>query len=184
GASDYAVTQNGGDYTVHVLVGIDPQGRMYLLDLWRGLTTPDVWVDKLLDLADRWKPVTWAEEGGQIKASIGPFLERRMLERKVYFGREQFPTRHDKGVRAQAIRGHMARNGLYVPTKAPWVPSSQPDLLSFPAGKNDDMVDALGLIGQLLDQVSIGLRLKFAVPAFPPTGYSDRYGRSDSILTL
>src|SRR5690606_16709303 len=33
GASDYAVTADGGDWTVHLVVGIDPEGRMYLLDL-------------------------------------------------------------------------------------------------------------------------------------------------------
>ena len=33
GGSDYAVTADGGDYTVHIVVGIDPEGRMYLLDL-------------------------------------------------------------------------------------------------------------------------------------------------------
>ena len=38
GASDYAVTADGGDYTVHVVVGIDPEGRMYL---WtRGAASP------------------------------------------------------------------------------------------------------------------------------------------------
>ena len=31
-ASDYAVTADGGDYTVHVVVGVDPDGHMYLLD--------------------------------------------------------------------------------------------------------------------------------------------------------
>ena len=30
------------------------------------------------------------------------------------------------------------------------------ELLSFPAGKHDDQVDALGLIGQLLDTISVG----------------------------
>jgi hypothetical protein len=34
GASDYAVTADGGDYTVHI-VAVDPQGRMYVVDLWR-----------------------------------------------------------------------------------------------------------------------------------------------------
>lgn len=28
GGSDYAVTADGGDYTVHVVVGLDPDGRM------------------------------------------------------------------------------------------------------------------------------------------------------------
>jgi hypothetical protein len=36
GASDYAVTSHGGDYTAHVVIGVDPENRMYLLDLWRG----------------------------------------------------------------------------------------------------------------------------------------------------
>ena len=35
GGSDYAVTADGGDYTAHCVVGLDPDGRMYLLDLWR-----------------------------------------------------------------------------------------------------------------------------------------------------
>jgi hypothetical protein len=35
GGSDYAVTADGGDYTVHAVVGLDSEGRMYLLDLWR-----------------------------------------------------------------------------------------------------------------------------------------------------
>jgi hypothetical protein len=35
GGSDFAVTADGGDFTVHIVVGLDPQGRMYLLDLWR-----------------------------------------------------------------------------------------------------------------------------------------------------
>ena len=34
GGSDY-VTADGGDYTVHLVVGLDPEGRMYLLDRWR-----------------------------------------------------------------------------------------------------------------------------------------------------
>src|SRR5262249_40504251 len=32
GASDYAVTADGGDFTCHVVVGLDPEGRMYVLD--------------------------------------------------------------------------------------------------------------------------------------------------------
>jgi hypothetical protein len=44
----------------------------------------------------------------------------------------------------------MAMNGLYVPRDATWWPELRSELLSFPAGKHDDQVDALGLIGQLL----------------------------------
>ena len=50
GASDYAVTDDGGDYTVHLVVGIDPSGRMWVLDLWRKQTSPDKWMPPLLDM--------------------------------------------------------------------------------------------------------------------------------------
>jgi phage terminase large subunit-like protein len=43
----------------------------------------------------------------------------------------------------------MATLGLY-PSRAPWLADLRSELLSFPAGKHDDQVDALGLIGQLL----------------------------------
>ena len=43
----------------------------------------------------------------------------------------------------------MALEGLYVPTWASWYSEFKSELLSFPAGKYDDQVDALGLIGQL-----------------------------------
>lgn len=166
GGSDYAVTADGGDYTVHAVAGIDPEGRMYLLDLWRKQAASDVWVEAFCDLVLQWKPMAWAEEQGQIKSGVGPFLEKRQRERKAYCVREQFPTRGDKAVRAQSIRGRMALEGLYVPVNAPWYPALRSELLSFPAGKHDDQVDALGLVGQLLDQMLAGTKAKPAQPVF------------------
>lgn len=156
GGSDYAVTADGGDYTVHIVVGVDPDDNMYLLDLWRRQTASDVWIETLCDLVLRWKPMEWAEETGQIKASLGPFIDRRQVERKAYVKRTQFPTRGDKSVRAQAIRGRMALKGLFVNPQAPYFAEFRSELLSFPAGKHDDQVDALGLIGQLLDTITGG----------------------------
>lgn len=156
GGSDYAVTADGGDFTVHAVVGIDPENRMYLLDLWRKQASSDVWVEAFCDLVKFWKPMAWAEETGQIKSGVGPFLEKRQRERQAYVAREQFPTRGDKAVRAQSIRGRMALDGLYVPINAPWYADLRSELLSFPAGKHDDQVDALGLVGQLLDRMIKG----------------------------
>jgi predicted phage terminase large subunit-like protein len=166
GGSDYAVTADGGDYTVHAVVGIDPENRMYLLDLWRKQAASDVWVEAFCDLVLKWKPIGWAEEQGQIKSGVGPFLEKRQRERRAYCVREQFPTRGDKAVRAQSIRGRMALEGIYVPIGADWYPALRSELLSFPAGKHDDQVDALGLVGQLLDQMQAGIKPKPTQPVF------------------
>jgi predicted phage terminase large subunit-like protein len=51
----------------------------------------------------------------------------------------------------------MELDGLYVPTQAHWYPAFLSEMLNFPAGKHDDQVDALGLIGQLLDRLSKGV---------------------------
>lgn len=156
GGSDYAVTADGGDYTVHAVVGVDPDGRMYLLDLWRAQASSDVWIEAFCNLVLKHKPIEWAEETGQIKASLGPFIDRRQRERKAYVKRTQFPTRGDKSIRAQSMRGRMALEGLHVDQRAPWFADFRSELLSFPAGKHDDQVDAIGLIGQLLDKIIAG----------------------------
>jgi predicted phage terminase large subunit-like protein len=159
GASDYAVTAGGGDYTVHIVVGIDADARLYVLDVWRGQTDSADWIEAWCDLVKKWRPIEWAEEGGQIRASVGPFLERRAIERGVYCYRRQFPSRHDKAVRAQSIRARMSMRGLYMADQ-PWRVEFESELLRFPAGVHDDQVDALGLIGQLLDEMSAPVRPK------------------------
>lgn len=156
GGSDYAVTQDGGDYTVHAVIGVDPQHRLYLLDLWRQQASSDKWVQSFCDLVRKWKPIGWAEEQGQIKGSVGPFLVRSMLEREAYVAREQFPTKGDKAVRAQSFRGRIASMGFYIGKDAHFKSDLISEMMSFPVGVHDDQVDALGLVGQLMDRMLAG----------------------------
>ncbi len=165
GGSDYAVTADGGDYTVHMVVGVDTERRPYVLDLWRKQASSDVWVDAWCDLVVRWRPLEWGEEKGQINAGVGPFLMRRAIERQAFTYRRGFASRTDKAIRAQSIRGRMAQLGLYIPANAPWASDLIAELLQFPAGKHDDQVDALSLIGQLLDHISAGMATVEKKPA-------------------
>jgi phage terminase large subunit-like protein len=111
---------------------------------------------------------------------LGPFIEQEASRRQAYVNRESFPTRGDKAVRAQSIRGRMSIDGLYVPTNAAWYADFRAELLSFPAGRHDDQVDALGLIGQLLDRMISGREAVKKEPDKASTGYrsleSDQVG--------
>lgn len=154
GASDYAVTADGGDYTVHVVIGFDPQENIYVLDVWRKQTDSNVWVDVFCDLVKKHKPLFWAEEQGQIKRSIGPYLERTMREKKTFCAREPFPSVADKPTRARSFQARMSAGKVYFPVNAPWMADLEAEMFSFPAGVHDDQVDALGLVGLLLDRMT------------------------------
>ena len=92
--------------------------------MWRKQAASDEWVEAFCSLVKEWKPREWAEEQGQIKAGVGPFLERMQRERRAWVYRREFPTRGDKAVRARSIQGRMALDGLYVPQSAAWLPDS------------------------------------------------------------
>ena len=156
GASDYAVTADGGDYTEHGVVGVDAFDNIYVLDWWRKQAPSDEWVEAFCDLVLKWKPLKWAEESGQIAKSVGPFLSKRQMERSAYVWREQYASAADKPTRAQAIRGRTAMGKLYLPARAPWVDALVRQLLTFPAGSTDDGVDVLSLIGRMLAEMSKG----------------------------
>lgn len=153
GASDYAVTEGSGDWTVHIVVGVDPHDNIYVLDLWRGQTASDKWIGAWLDLVRQHKPMMWVEEQGQIIKSIGPFMDKRMREERVYCRREQVASAADKPTRSRSIQARTSMGKVYLPSKAPWLSDFTSELLTFPAGKHDDMVDAFGLIGRMLDDL-------------------------------
>lgn len=171
GGSDYAVTADGGDYAVHIVVGVDHLSNLYLLDIWRGQKSADIWIEAFCDLVAKYKPMSWAEETGQIKSAVGPFLIKRMMQRRVYVNREQFPTRGDKAVRARSIQGRLALDGISYAKNAPWAADFFAEVLNFPASKYDDQVDALGLVGQLLDKMVKGRSIAASKRALPEDGY-------------
>jgi predicted phage terminase large subunit-like protein len=147
GTSDYAVTDGGGDYTVHRVWGIDAAGAIYRVDGWRGQTTSDVWVERKLDLIAKHKPLAWFGEGGVIQKAVEPMLRRRMRERQVYCRLEWLPSVSDKPTRARSFQAMAASGRVYFEKDA-----DLSEFLSFPAGKHDDEVDTASLIGRAIDQ--------------------------------
>jgi predicted phage terminase large subunit-like protein len=154
GASDYAVTAGGGDYTIHGVAGVDPNDDLYILDWYREQADSEEWVDELLDLMKQWKPSEWAEESGQIEKGVGPFIDKRQQEERIYCYRKQFASVYDKATRAQAIRGRMAQGKVYFPRNKPWVTDLIKELMSFPTGKYDDQVDTMALFGRMLSTMN------------------------------
>lgn len=152
GGSDYAVSDDG-DFTVHVVVAIDRDGTLYIHDLWRDRGEADKWIDPLLDMVEMHNPLAWAEESGQINKSVGPFLRRRMQERRVFFNRVQEASTTDKVARARSFQGQMASGKVKLRAGTEWLADLLSELMVFPNGKYDDQVDAITKAVQMLDKM-------------------------------
>ena len=153
GASDYAVTADGGDYTEHGVFGLDTDGDLYLLDWWSGQTASDVWIETQLDLIDKWMPQAWIGESGPIRRSVEPFLRRRMRERRSLCSLEWLPSISDKPTRARPFQAMASSGMVYLPTKEDWAQRLIRQLLTFPVGVFDDAVDVCSLVGRYLDKM-------------------------------
>jgi predicted phage terminase large subunit-like protein len=168
GSSDYAVTDGGGDFTVHRVWGIDAAGALYRVDGWRGQSTSDVWIERKLDLIKKYKPLAWFGEGGVIQKAIEPMLKRRMLERGVFCRLEWLPSMHDKPTRARSFQAMAASGRVYMEPQA-----DLSEFLVFPAGKHDDDVDTASLIGRAIDQAHPAIVLEQ-----PQTKKRDRWDKA------
>lgn len=148
GTSDYAVTDGGGDWTVHRIWGVDADDNIYRIDGWRGQTPADRWIEAKLDLIAKHKPSAWFGEAGVIQKAVEPMLLKRMRERSVRCRLEWVPSIHDKPTRARGFQARASMGNVFFEAGA-----DLSEFLVFPAGKHDDEVDCAGLIGRVLDQV-------------------------------
>lgn len=151
GSSDYAVTDGGGDYTEHGVIGLDHLSDLWVLDWWTGQKEADVWIDSQLDLMKIHKPFCWFGESGVIKRAISPFLNRRMQERQVYGRVEWITSIADKVTKARGFQGRAASGKVHIP-EGPVGDAIIDQLLRFPTGKNDDKVDVFSIFCLALDE--------------------------------
>jgi predicted phage terminase large subunit-like protein len=171
--SDFAVTDGGGDYTVLTVWGIASNGDLYRVEQWKGQTSSDVWIERLLDLVARWKPLCSFGESGVIAKSIGPILARRSRERGVFCRWEWLPSVSDKPTRARSFQALAASGRVHFERGA-----DLSEFLVFPAGKHDDEVDTASLIGRAIDQAHPAI-----VREQPAKKTRDRWDREEEGVT-
>lgn len=178
GTSDYAVTEGGGDWTVHRIWGIDEEFRIYRLDGWRGQTASDEWIERQLDLVAKHKPAAWFGESGVIQKAIEPMLKRRMRERNTRCRLEWLPSISDKPTRARGFQGRAAGGEVYFEPGA-----DIGEFLTFPAGAHDDDVDTASLIGRALDEVHPALAEVKEQPKEPVDAYERARARRAGVTS-
>ncbi len=154
--SDYAVTEDAGDFTEHAVWGIDPLGDVWLLTGWYGQTASDEWIAQLITLIKKWKPFTCFGEKGQIRRAIEPYLKKEMLKNKAHCRLEWFNRSHKKEITARAFQGLAAMGKIHIPN-TDYGERALDQMLKFSGGRYDDFVDAAALLGVALDEAHDGV---------------------------
>jgi predicted phage terminase large subunit-like protein len=97
-------------------------------------------------------------EKGHIQMAVGPYLEKTQAEMGLlscYV--ESMPAgRRDKQARARSIQGRMEEGRVYFPVDAAArfeIDDMVMEMVTFPYGANDDIVDALAWIGVYLTEM-------------------------------
>jgi predicted phage terminase large subunit-like protein len=157
-AADLAISKkDSADFTVMIVAGLDRDGNIWLLDLVRGRFDSAEIIDAMFDIQRRWKPRMFGVEEGAIATAIGPFLEKRMQEEKMYaLHIEPLKIKKmDKEARARPIQGRMAQGKVMIPKTADWTSVLVEELVRFPTAVRNDCVDALAWIGQMLMMMNV-----------------------------
>lgn len=148
-ASDHAVTlEKHGDKTCLMVVGVDMADHLWIMPdvVWMRIDARAA-VEGMLVLIEKYKPQFWWGEKGTIEKSIGPFLRKRMLEKRVFCAMDPIAPSSDKEQRAQSIQARSAMKMVHFPIWTRWWAEAQDQILKFPNGAKDDFVDTLSLIG-------------------------------------
>jgi predicted phage terminase large subunit-like protein len=170
GASDYATTDDGGDFTEHAVAGLDHLANLCFVDWWSGQRETDVSIAAFVNLVmmhrrhklSAYPVVKWWNEGGPIDKAIKPAINRAMREApngEGFITCEAMPSIKDKAIKLLSFHARVSAHTVYLPVPRPgrmWPQAVVDQLIGFPAGRYDDKADVCGLLGRGIDAMLEG----------------------------
>ena len=144
------------DFTVGVVGAMDWQGQIHIIDMVHMRGDTHKVADAILATYKKYPSILQIGiEKGQLELAIMPQLNKLMREAKLYptFNHELRPIT-DKWVRARPLQGRMQHGTVVFPTNQPWVDIAVAELLRFPGGLHDDIVDALAWLIRMMQDVT------------------------------
>lgn len=140
---------SAGNYTVGVTLGLNSDGNIFVLERQR-MKTNDTSIieDAIIDMYSRYKVVSgFGIEDGQISRTLKKSLKKRMLEKQVYMPLDDkssvLKPIKSKMVRARPLQGRMQNRRVWFPKGQAWVDEMIKEFVRFPAGAQDDQIDAM-----------------------------------------
>lgn len=139
------------DRSVQIMFGVSDNDDIYVIDAVITRDRSVKYMETMLDRIKEHKPLVWYTYEDQITGSMGPIIEKRMRERRIYCHIKECSSSGTKEQKAQPFIARAAMGKVYWPRGKYWANEIVEELVAFPGGKNDDAVDACALFGQNLN---------------------------------
>lgn len=147
-AIDPAISTKRGDYSALVTVGMDGLRNIYIVDVRRGRWGVDELIDQMFDVVRTWRPIEVGLETVMFqKALLWPIREAMRRHETTFRIKELRPsTKITKEGRISALHEYFANGSLWI---RKGLRELEQELLQFPVGAHDDMIDALAYVVQM-----------------------------------
>lgn len=110
-------------------------------------------IDTIFALHIKYRPEFFVIEKGPIWSALEPLLIKTSMERGISPEIKTYPATQDKLARARTIQGRMRVGLVEFLKETSWYPSLESELLRFPKGASDDIVDSLAWLGIALAEM-------------------------------
>lgn len=155
---DPAISQKQeADYTAIVTIGINPENKIYILDAIQKRMLPDEIINTVFSVAMQYKPVAIWIEVVQYQKMLALEIRKQMNIRNQFFNLHEITPTGEKEARIRSILQPRYWN-LSVYHKE-WMQDLELELLKFPNGKHDDVIDALS--GAVMISQSISKKIEY-----------------------
>ena len=136
---DLAISSRG-DFNVLLPVAIDSDENFYVGDYQRIRAEPYAIVDNMFQMADAVAPLLFIIETTAYQQSIVSWLRREMQNRRRFLGVREVKPRDSKNVRLMGLEPLFKAGKVFIKPRHSELES---ELLAFPKGRTDDILDAL-----------------------------------------
>jgi len=152
---DPAISQKQeADYSAIVTIWIDPgSNNIYVLDVFQERVLPWQLIDELFRIVKDFNPLKVWVEVVQFQKMLALEIRNQMRIRNRYFTLEEIIPRWEKEARIRSILQPRYSNRMILHTKQ--MQDLELELLKFPNGKNDDMIDAMSWAISMANTVDI-----------------------------
>ena len=136
--------EKNADYSAFVVVGIDKYNNIYILDILRERLNVNDFINALFTLDEKWRPRAVGLEEVAFQRALRYSINKEQETRKRYLNIiELKPHARNKDQRIKALQPLYANGKVLHNRDIPYTIYLEDELLRFPKGKHDDVIDAL-----------------------------------------